>query len=72
MFVQAAASVTDEEYPEDYQEYFGYQMEFFERRQPETWQETLSLFIELKHKVNLQDQHFLSAINAPLRSKEKC
>ena len=52
MFDQAAASVTEEEYPEDYQEYFNYLMEIFEQRQPETWQETLSLFIELKCMVN--------------------
>ena len=36
MFDQAAASVTDEEYPEDYQEYFSYLMEVFEGCQPET------------------------------------
>ena len=55
MFDQAAASVTEEEHPEDYQEYFRYLMEVFKRRQPETSQETLSLFIELKRMVNLQD-----------------
>ena len=37
MFNQTAASVTEEEYPEDYQEYFSYLMEVLERRQPETW-----------------------------------
>ena len=31
MFDQAAASVTGEEYPEDYQEYFSYLMEVLER-----------------------------------------
>ena len=55
MFNQTAASVTEEEYPEDYQEYFSYLMEVLERRQPETWQEALSLFIELKRMLNLQD-----------------
>ena len=55
MFDQAAASVTEEEHPEDYQEYFRYLMEVFKRRQTETSQETLSLFIELKRMVNLQD-----------------
>ena len=55
MFDQAAASATEEEYPEDYQEHFSYLMEVFEWRQPDTWQETLSLFIELKCMVNLQD-----------------
>ena len=72
MFNQTAASVTEEEYPEDYQEYFSYLMEALERRQPGTWQEALSLFIELKRMVNLQDYHFLSTIDAPLRSKKKC
>ena len=55
MFDQAAASATEEEYPEDYQEHFSYLMEVFEWRQPDTWQETLSLFIKLKCMVNLQD-----------------
>ena len=55
MFNQAAASVTEEEYPEDYQEYFSYLMDVLERRQTETWQEALSLFIELKRMLNLQD-----------------
>ena len=31
MFNQAAASVTEEEYPEDYQEYFSCLMEVLER-----------------------------------------
>ena len=44
MFNQTAASVTEEEYPEDYQEYFSYLMEVLERRKPETWQEALLLF----------------------------
>ena len=30
MFDQAAASATEEEYPEDYQEHFSYLMEVFE------------------------------------------
>ena len=72
MFNQTAASVTEEQYPKDYQEYFSYLMEVLERRQPGTWQEALSLFIELKRMVNLQDYHFLSTIDAPLRSKKKC
>ena len=66
MFNQNAASVTEEEYPEDYQEYFSYLMEILERRQPGTSQEALSLFIELKDMVNLKDYHFLSTIDAPL------
>ena len=37
MFNQTAASVTEEEYPEDYKEYFSYLMEVLERRQPGTW-----------------------------------
>ena len=37
MFNQTAASVTEEQYPKDYQEYFSYLMEVLERRQPETW-----------------------------------
>ena len=32
MFDQAAASVTEEEYPEGNQEHFSYLMEVFERR----------------------------------------
>ena len=55
MFDQAVASVTDEEYPGDYQEYLSYLMDVLERRQPETWQEALSLFIQLKRMVNFQD-----------------
>ena len=55
MFNQAVALVAEEEYTEHYQEYFSYLMEVFERRQPETWQDALSLFIELKGMVNLQD-----------------
>ena len=55
MFDQAAASVTDEEYPGDYEEYFNYLTDVLERRQPETWQEALSLFIQLKRMVNVQD-----------------
>ena len=55
MFDQAAVSVTDEEYPGDYQEYFSYLTDVLERRQPETWQEALSLFIQLKRMVNVQD-----------------
>ena len=55
MFNQTAASVTEEEYPEDYQEYFSYLMDVLERRQTEMWQEALSLFIELKRMLNLQD-----------------
>ena len=72
MFNQTAASVTEEEYPDDYQRYFSYLMEVLERQQPETWQEALSFFIELKRMINLQDYHFLSTIHAPLRSKKKC
>ena len=37
MFSQSAASVTKEEYIEDYQEYFSYFMEVLERWQPGTW-----------------------------------
>ena len=55
MFDQAAASVIDGEYSGDYQEYFSYLTDVFERRQPETWQEALSLFIQLKRMVNIQD-----------------
>ena len=55
MLDQDAASVTEEEYPEDYQEYLNYLKEVLERREPETLQEALSLFIELKRMVNLQD-----------------
>ena len=51
MFDQAAASATEEEYPEDYQKLFSYLMEVFEWRQIDTLQETLLLFIELKCKV---------------------
>ena len=47
-------------------------MEVLERRQPEMWQEPLSLFIELKRMVNVQDYHFLSTGDVPLRSKKKC
>ena len=47
-------------------------MEVLERRQPELWQEALSLLIELKRMVNLQDYHFLSTVYVPLRSKKKC
>ena len=36
MFDLAAVSATEEEYPEDYQEYFSYLMEVSERRESET------------------------------------
>ena len=38
MFNQTAASVTEEEHPDDYQGYFSYLMEVLERQQPGTWQ----------------------------------
>ena len=72
MFNQTAASVTEEERPDDYQGYFSYLMEVLERQQPGTWQEALSFFIELKRMINFQDYHFLSTIHAALRSKKKC
>ena len=72
MFNQTAASVTEEEHPDDYQGYFSYLMEVLERQQPGTWQEALSFFIELKRMINFQDYHFLSTIHAALRSKKKC
>ena len=46
MFDQAAAPVTEKEYPADYQEYFSYLREDLECRGPETWQEALLLFTE--------------------------
>ena len=46
MFGQAAATVTEKEYPTDYQEYFSYLSADLELQKPETWQEALLLFIE--------------------------
>ena len=57
MFNQTAASVTEEQYPKDYQEYFSYLMEVLERRKPETWQEALSLLIWKINSFFLQSMY---------------